>query len=211
MANTPAAPAAAEPAAGQLTRRELAGVLGVHMQTVTKWERDGMPIAERGRKGKPSTYSEPAVRAWLQQREEAARAAAAGDGPILDLAQERARKERWQGLLAEQTFKAREKELLPRVEVEKLWSAEVAAVRAKLLALPTTLADRLHRAATLEGVLGVERILHEAVRETLRELADPLRQPSDELTQEPKAKAPRRRAKKKSAKKKTRARAGARS
>jgi hypothetical protein len=37
-----------------VTRRELAARLGVHMQTVTKWEREGLPIAERGRRGRPS-------------------------------------------------------------------------------------------------------------------------------------------------------------
>src|SRR6185369_15904806 len=55
-----------------LTRRQLAELLAVNMQTVTKWGRDGLPIAHVGRKGKPSLYDEAAVRAWLAAREYAA-------------------------------------------------------------------------------------------------------------------------------------------
>lgn len=150
-----------------VTRRQLAELLDVHMQTVTKWEREGLPVAARGRKGKPSKYSEAEARAWLEAREEAAKQ----PGAALDLVQERARKEHWQALLAEQTHKARERELLPRAEVEKAWGAEVASVRAKLLAWPAMLADRVHRAATLDGLPGVERVLHESVRDVLRDLA----------------------------------------
>lgn len=153
---------------GLVTRRELAGLLSVHMQTVTKWEQEGLPIAERGRKGKPSRYREVDVRAWLQLREEAAKQPGA-----VNLIAERARKERAQAILAEQAYQIRMRDLLPREEVEKAWSAEVSAVRTKLLAWPATLADRLHRAATTDGVAGVEQALNDAVRDVLRELADP--------------------------------------
>lgn len=152
-----------------LTRRELAALLHVHMMTVTKWERDGLPVATRGRRGKPSRYREVVVRAWLQQREEAAKQ----PGSAFDLVKERSRRERAQAVLAEQAFSMRARDLLPREEVERAWAAEVAAVRAKLLAWPMTLADQVHRAAVLEGLPGVERVLHEAVRQALRELAEP--------------------------------------
>jgi phage terminase Nu1 subunit (DNA packaging protein) len=150
-----------------LTRRDLADLLGVHMGTIVKWDRDGMPVAERGRKGKPSQYDEAAVRAWLAAREEAARA----PGAPMDVAQERAKKEHWQALLAEQTHRVRERELLPAAEVEKVWSAERDAIRTKVLASYATAADRVHRAATLEGVAGVERALKDIAYGLLRELA----------------------------------------
>ena len=151
-----------------LTRRELAGALNVHMMTVTKWERDGLPVAVHGRRGRPSRYREVDVRAWLQQREEAAKTTG-----NLDVAQERARKERAQAILAEQTYSIRARQLIPREEVERTWFAEVTAVRAKLLAWPTTHADQIARAVTLEGLPGVERLLNELVRQLLRELAEP--------------------------------------
>lgn len=143
------------------------------MMTVTKWERDGLPVAARGGRGKPSLYDEVAVKAWLLARESAAKNA---DAP-LDLAQERARKERWQGLLAEQTFKVRERQLLPVVDVEKAWVAEITAVRAVILASYTADADRIFRAATLDGVVGVERELKDLAERVLRELANPTRRP----------------------------------
>ncbi len=154
-----------------LTRRALAEKLGCHMMTITKWEREGLPVEKKGAKGKPSLYDEVAVRAWLMARE-----AVANDpeGP-LDLVQERAKKERWQGLLAEQTFKVRERLLLPAAEVEKIWLAEITGVRAVILASYTSDADRIFRAATLDGVAGVERELKDLAERVLRELANPTR------------------------------------
>lgn len=141
------------------------------MQTVCKWERRGLPIAERGRAGRASLYREADVRAWLGAREAAAKERAAGAGIGLDVAQERAKKEGWQARLAEQQYLARQGELLPRAEVERAWGAERDAIRTKLLALPVSYADRVFRAATLHGVTGVEAALRDAVFDALRELA----------------------------------------
>lgn len=165
-----ARPAEPEPTGELLTRRELAARLDIHMQTVCKWERDGMPIAQRGRKGKPSLYRETDVRAWRDAREAAAQKAG-----LVDVAQERARKERAQAILAEQAYRARERELLPAADVERAWNAEVQAVRAAILATYTTQADRIHRAAVLEGVSGVEAELKSMAHELLRELSAPAR------------------------------------
>ena len=153
--------------AGRLTRLELARALDCNPRTVAKWQEEGLPVASRGRGGRASRYEETEVRAWLAAREEVARVPGAG----LDLAQERARKEHWQALLAEQTHKARERELLPRAEVEKEQGALVAAIRTKLLSLPTTYADRLGRAFTLHGMAGLEHALDDAMREALCELS----------------------------------------
>jgi len=149
------------------TRRELAAALDVHMQTITKWERDGLPIAERGSRGRPSRYSLEAVRAWRAAREEAARKV---DGP-LDPIQEKAARDHWQAELARQTHEIRHKTLLPAADVERAWAAEVAAVRAKLLALPTTYSDRIYRAGTLDGLSGVEKAVQAAVYDVLRQFA----------------------------------------
>lgn len=153
-----------------LTRQELAVALGCHPGSISKWQDAGMPVFVRGGRGKPSKYDEVVVRAWLQQREEAARRS----GP-LDPLQERAAREHAQRLLLEQTHQVRAKELLPADEVAQIWAAEIGAVRAKLLAWPLTLADQVYRVATLEGLPGVERVLHEAVYQALREIAEPHR------------------------------------
>lgn len=150
-----------------LTRRELAALLGVHLMTVTKWEQAGLPIARRGGKGRPSRYRERDVRAWLATREKLAET-----GVQRDLIQERAAKEHWQALLAEQTHQQRAGELISAVEVERSLAAYIAAARAKLLSAPITYADRVHRAATRQGLAGVEASLKDLAHEVLRELAD---------------------------------------
>lgn len=155
-------------AAGQLvTRVELARRLGQHPRTVAKWLEEGLPVKERGRGGRASKFDELEVRVWLEARNRAA----AADGGELNWSQERARKEHWQALLAEQQHRMRERELLPAAEVAKVWAGHIAAVRTRLLSWPATLADRVHRAATLAGLPGVERELGAAVREVLLELA----------------------------------------
>lgn len=156
------------------TRRELAALLAVHVMTITKWERQGLPIVKRGSRGRPSRYDLEAVRAWLAARDKAAQEAVKGP---LDPVQERAARDHWQAELAEQTHQIRQKTLLPAADVERAWAAEVAAVRAKLLALPTTFSDRIHRASTLHGLAGVEKTLQAAVYDVLRQLAGAEAQP----------------------------------
>lgn len=152
---------------GQLTRVELAKALGCNPRTVAKWQEEGLPVAARGLGGRASRYDEAEVRAWLAAREEAARRP---DQP-LDLAVERARKEHWQALLAEQTHQIREGKLLPIDEVVKQTSARIAASRAVLLAIPTACAPKIMRAATLGGEAEVERVLAAEIHRALLELS----------------------------------------
>lgn len=149
-----------------LTRRQLAKALDVHMMTVTKWERDGLPVAERGRKGKPSKYSEIKARTWLAARDTAAKASGA-----TDVARERARKERAQAVLAEQLAASRGRVLLPADEVEKAVAARVAAARTLALSWKSALVPTLARAFTLDGEAGMETVFDDAVRRFLYELS----------------------------------------
>lgn len=129
-------------------------------------ETEGLPVADRGGPGRPSYYREEDVRLWLKVRAEAA----SKKPELLNALQSRARREEAQGRLAEQTFQMRSKELLPRIEVERVWEAEIVAVRTKLLAIPPTFAERVYQAAVSEGINGVERVLGESVNDVLLEL-----------------------------------------
>lgn len=170
-AKAPKPPSAPPP--GLLTRRVLAAALSVgrdqpyHPMTVTKWEQEGLPVAARGGKGRPSYYRESDVRAWLSVREESAKVTGG-----LNAHQERARRDNAQAKLAEQMFQMRSLELLPRVEVERQWEAEIIAVRTKLLAVAPTYAERIYQAAISEGVPGVERVTAESMHDVLRELTE---------------------------------------
>ena len=151
---------------GLVTRQDLAARLRCHPQTITHLVAQGMPVARRGSRGRAALYDEAAVRAWKDARDGAAQA----PGHV-DLVVERARKERAQAVLAEQTFQVRAGHLLPVADVERSWGAKVQAVRAAILATATTQADHLHRVAVLEGVAGLETALRDLAIELLRELS----------------------------------------
>lgn len=151
-----------------VTRKELAEKLGVVQDTITKWEQAGLPVAEPGSRGIASRFSLADVKKWKRDREKAAQ-----QNGTVDLTRERARKERAQAILAEQTAQIRARDLVPRVQVERAWAAEISAVRAKLLAWPATISDRLYRESAVRGVKGVERVIKEAVEGLLRELSAP--------------------------------------
>lgn len=149
-------------------KKELAKALGTSIRNIARWQEEGMPVAQRGKPGKASLYDLEACRAWRDQH-----FAVQGGATAASLAaQERARKERAQALLAEQAYAMRAGQLLPREEVQRIWEAELTTLRNRLLAWPTVLADRLHQAALTEGVDGVEAALNEAVRDALKELSD---------------------------------------
>lgn len=145
-----------------------ARVFGVTPGGFDKWldEHPPIPTMVVGGPGKAAQYSIPDCVAWFVRRLEAKHG-----GPGLNPIEERARKERAQAQLAEQTFKARSRELLSAAEVEQGWAVFVMAAKMTLLAWQTTLADKVYRAGTLDGVAGVEKALKDAVRDVLRALA----------------------------------------
>lgn len=151
-----------------VTRLELAKIIRVDPRTIQKWTEIGLPTAKRGRGGRASLYSVADVLAWRDTH-----IAPATSASGLSLADERARRERAQAELAEQTLAIRARNLLDAEEVERAWSAILSAIRAKLLAVPQAYADRLTRAIHAEGSPGCERMLVQLVDEVLAELSTP--------------------------------------
>jgi phage terminase Nu1 subunit (DNA packaging protein) len=181
------------------TRNELVkepDIPATHPQTIAGWVAEGCPIEVRGGPGRPHLYAKEKVLAWLELRK-------SKDPDVVDLTAARTLKELAQARLNEQKLLELEGKLLPREEVERQWMAELAAIRTRLMILPHTLADRLYRAATLEGVAGVEAALDEEIRNVLEELSAPDRDDAPVAA----TKKPRRR--KKATKKKSRRRAPA--
>lgn len=146
-----------------VTRKDLARRLDCHEQTISKWIDAGLPVEKRGRGGRASLYDVAKARAWKDAHE-----AAQAEAP--DLMVSRARKELAQAIEAEQRVAIRAKTLVHVDEVERAWSAHVAGVRARLLSIPTALSDRLARAAAIDGVAGIEKILQETMYQVLTEL-----------------------------------------
>jgi terminase small subunit / prophage DNA-packing protein len=160
-----------------LSRTELAALLGVNPVTITKWQGEGLPVAQRGGRGRESKYRMAEVWAWGLARERArASAGTNGGGADMSLPVERAKLSRIQTQLAQQKFRKAEGELLEAHEIGRTWSLIVLAIKAKLLALATAVADRVVSAVRgaaddAEARASVMAILTGEVRDILRELA----------------------------------------
>lgn len=148
-----------------LTRKALAAALDSHARTIAKFERAGMPCAVLGRSGKPSMYDEAACRAWLEDYQETLAARRR------NFDEARAQKGHWQALLNKQAFETRAKRLLPADEVRKAGAAMRSDIRARLGKVPRQLAPALVAASATEGSAAIERLLAEALRGVLTDLA----------------------------------------
>jgi hypothetical protein len=150
-----------------LTRLELAAVLDCHVRSISRLQADGLPVARRGRGGRKTLFDERVAVAWMLSRE-------ATHVGVEALRRCTAEKLHAEAILLDQTFKIRARDLLPRDEVEKVWSLEISAVRALLEAWVSPLAAHLCHAAA-EGIPEIEHALDDEVRGMLTRLADPAR------------------------------------
>ena len=150
-----------------VTRPDLAELFDVNERTVAKWQAEGMPVLRRGRGGKPSDYNLAVAFRWARGAGKFAVSAPTSMGGV----SARDRKEIAQAVESEQRIAMKAQTLIPIEAVEKTWSGIVAAIRAKLLAMPTSLADRIHREAAGKGAAGIEAVLEESIYDVLRELA----------------------------------------
>jgi len=144
-----------------LTRRELATALGIHVQTITKWQQQGMPIAARGRRGRAALHSLPAVIEW-RHRTEAARQTGA---EVVSLSAARARLAKAQAEKWERENRKRTGELIERAVVVREGQNMIFAAKTKLLQVP--------RQCVLRGVpRDAEAVIRQHIVEALRELAN---------------------------------------
>jgi phage terminase Nu1 subunit (DNA packaging protein) len=164
----PKAATAAPPAERSrlVNRTELARALGVNAFTVTKWQNDGLPVAERGGPGRESRYDLALAMAWWRARE-TTRLGGAGGAASLEV--ERARLARAQTEKAQLDLELKRGQLLPVGEITRVWGNITAAIRAKLLALPQAAAERCVEEAA-HGAAAVQQVLEETIHEALREL-----------------------------------------
>lgn len=153
---------------GLFTRRALAEAFSVHMQTVTGWEQEGMPVETRGSRGRPSMYRLADCLEWRIQRELAARGV--GETGVLDPIQEKALLDSKRREELEMKIAVRRGELVS-VADEARRNADVAtAVKARLRGIPDAIADQVATAARL-GPAVVKALLLDKIDDALRELA----------------------------------------
>lgn len=159
------------------TRRGLADAFGVHMQTITGWEQEGMPVELRGTRGRPSLYSLKACLAWFVERELKARGAT--DLADLSPQQERAMLDRKRREDLELRLKVRRGELVELAEAGRDLANVAMATKARLRRIPDAVADRVVGAAP-RGAAFVKAIILGEIDDALRELARKGEEPADQ-------------------------------
>lgn len=147
------------------SRSELAEAFNVSPLRITKWAAAGMPVADRGGRGRQSQYELPAVVDWRVRSQVQALTGKTESGGAIDLGLERAKLARAQTEKTDMEIRRRQGELLSRDQVVKDGRAFVMAAKAKLLALPRRMAQA--------GVIANDAQEHVAslVREALEEMA----------------------------------------
>lgn len=140
---------------------ELAEILGVTPKSVRAWERQGMPVQEKGRRGVASKYSVAACIAWRLERVEA-QARARPDPTEIDEA--RARKVAAEAALAEIELAKARGEVVRLDDMSRAVGEALATTRARLLQVGAKCApqaDLQPDEATLRALL--DDALHEAI------------------------------------------------
>jgi len=151
-------------ASGLFTRRGLAAAFDVHMQTVTGWEQEGMPVAMRGARGRPSMYRLSDCITWKTTRD----VQALGGGGELNPQVEKALLDRKRREELELKIRQRKGELVEVVEVEREFEDCANAVKARLRRIPDAVADRV---LTAGGPHAVKALLLAEIDDALSELS----------------------------------------
>ena len=150
-----------------VSQTELALIFGVSRQSVRAWEARGCPVERKAqRKGEPSRYSVAAVLRWRE--EQAAMAAVLG---ALDMNAARRRKPAAQATLAEIELAKIRGEVVEISAVAEKFGDALSAVRARLLALGSTLAPRLELAT---DVASRKEMIEDALKEALEPISGPV-------------------------------------
>ena len=154
-------------------RKELAEIFDVTPTTISNWQSDGMPVAARFRGARGNQYDVEECTAWRSGRRltghRHAKVSHAPDGELsqdLDYNQERARLTHHQANIAELDAEARRGNLWPVETVAHMFQQIVGNARARLLAIPGKLRNRVPDMPPRAHAL-----VEDLIREALDELA----------------------------------------
>jgi phage terminase Nu1 subunit (DNA packaging protein) len=142
-----------------MTRPQLAAAFNVSEMTITRWERDGMPVARRFTRGRSTLFSRAGVEKWRDSHQVSDQP----DGVKLTIAKARladAQREKVELDNAE-----RQLQLLPRDQIVREVAALMKGLTAQLRSLP--------RRAVQTGAINGDQVvgLEELVREILIEIS----------------------------------------
>ena len=151
-----------------VNKTQLAEIIGKTQQTLTTWQKNGMPIHATGINGQANQYETSDVIDWLIRRE-IGKLTVTDEGEVHDYEAERARLTHHQANKTELEAKVLKGELIPAKTVETIQGAMVSAFRSKALSLPTKTAGKVQN---LTDLAEIEDCIRAEVYETLTELSD---------------------------------------
>ena len=145
---------------GLVTRAELSRFFAVSQRQITRWEKDGMPVARKAGPGTRSLFDAARCKEWKDAQD------ALGADSNLSLEKARARLATAQAEKVERENRAAAAELVPVSSMIELGQVFVKAITAKVRAIPRRLVQigAIHR--------DNEAAAHAVVREVLTEIAD---------------------------------------
>lgn len=143
-----------------LNKQELIEALDISLSSLNNYIQAGMPVAVRGKQGKPNLYDLGAVQQWIADNVK---------GDTEDINAAKLRKLQAEASLAELELQRERSELVEIEEVAKQVADAFARVRAKLLSLPTKTSGLVYGLQTQREV---QTVLDDAVREILLELSN---------------------------------------
>ena len=151
-----------------VNKSKLAEILDKTPQTLTTWQKNGMPIFAEGSNGQPNQYKTEDVIAWLIGRE-ISKLTSDKKGEVHDYELERARLTHHQANKTELEASVLKGSLIPAETVERVQGDMVSNFRAKMLSMPTKAA---HAVLHLEDLSEAQNVLKPYVFEALKELSD---------------------------------------
>ena len=147
-----------------VSRSDLAEILRVSPPTVDSWIRRGLPVKEKGGRGRAYEFDLADVIEW---RVASAQASASVSAELLDFEEARARKTTAEAEIAEADARQRRGELVEIDTVAELLETKLSTVRLRMLAVPAKVAPRV---AAVRAVAKVRRILEDEFSDVLDEL-----------------------------------------
>ncbi len=142
-----------------MNKQEIIEALDVSISSLNNYIQMGMPVAERGKQGKPSLYDLEDCRAWLNENIKAGSE---------DMSAAKLRKLQAEASLAELELQRERSELVEIEEVAEQVADAFSRVRSKLLTIPTKTSGLVY---ALQTQREVQAVLDEAIREVLLELS----------------------------------------
>lgn len=144
-----------------VNKRQLSDILGNTEETLTQWQKQGMPILLSRRGAAGNQYETKDVLAWIDAQRQS-------DDPVTDYNTERTRKVKIEADILALDKAQKQGKLIDADTVEESWVRMICAFKAKMLAIPTKCAPTVVSATTF---IEIEEILKVAIYDALSELS----------------------------------------